>query len=342
MLKSRGIIPLMIKTDPTSNLTVAADIGGTQIRAALINKKGEIIDEARDVTAPERGIRDAAERLSQLIHTVTIGIDAVVGVTVSTAGPIDPASGTYDHPPNLAGWHGQSMKPDLERLTALPVAIGHDATLAALAETKFGSFKDSPNLVYVTISTGIGGGIVANGDIVTGSTGQAGELGHITVRTDPDALTCSVGCNGCFEGNASGPNIARMAIAAAQNDPEGASKLIELADGHIEKIDARLTFIAAEQGDIVAEKVVQQVIENIGRGLASILAVLDPNGIVVGGGVVHSLQNRWDEVINAVKTYGLPRYETRGVPVSVTQLGDSVSLLGASVLSFSRFADLLC
>ena len=329
----------MIKADSNSNLTAAADIGGTQIRAALVTRKGEILSEKRDATMPERGIEDAAARLSELVHEVTSGADAVAGLAVSTAGPIDPASGTYDHPPNLTGWHGRSMKPELERLTSLPVAIGHDATLAALAETKFGPFKNAHSLVYVTISTGIGGGIIANGEMVTGSTGQAGELGHITVRTDPEALACGVGCHGCFEGNASGPNIGRMARAAASNDPSGAAILIDLAGGDIDSIDARLTFEAAGKGDGVAERVVQQVIENVGRGLASILAVLDPHGLVVGGGVVHSLENRWDELIQAVKTFGLPRYETRGVPVSITELGDDVSLLGASVLSFSRFGN---
>ena len=327
----------MIKTDSASNLTAAGDIGGTQIRAALVTRDGEILEESTGQTLPERGIEDAASRLSDLIHQVTAEAAGVVGLAVSTAGPINPASGTYDHPPNLTGWHGKTMKPYLERLTGLPVAIGHDATLAALAETRFGPFKNSQNLVYVTISTGIGGGIVANGQMVTGSTGQAGELGHISVRTDREALSCGVGCHGCFEGNASGPNIGRMARQAAQKDPANASKLIELAGGEIEKIDARIAFLAAEQGDHVAEQVIQQVIENVGRGLASVLAVLDPDGIIVGGGVVHSLQSRWDEVIDAVKTYGLPRYQTRGVPVSITQLGDDVSLIGASVLSFSSF-----
>ena len=329
----------MIRTDSSSNLTAAADIGGTQIRAALVTREGEILSDARGSTMPERGIEDAAARLSDLLHQVTSSADAVTGLAVSTAGPIDPTSGTYDHPPNLTGWHGRSMKSDLERLTSLPVAIGHDATLAALAETKFGPFKDAHSLVYVTISTGIGGGIIANGEMVTGSTGQAGELGHITVRTDPDALACGVGCHGCFEGNASGPNIGRMARAAASNDPSGASTLIALAGGSVDSIDARLTFEAAAKGDEVAEQVVQQVIENVGRGLASILAVLDPHGLVVGGGVVHSLENRWEELVQAINTYGLPRYETRGVPVSVTELGDDVSLLGASVLSFSRFGN---
>ena len=329
----------MIKTDSNSNLTAAADIGGTQIRAALVTRDGEILHETRGATTPERGIEDTAKRLSDLIHQATANANGVVGLVVSTAGPINPASGTYDHPPNLTGWHGKSMKPDLERLTSLPVAIGHDATLAALAETKFGPFMGAKSLVYVTISTGIGGGIIANGEMVTGSTGQAGELGHITVRTDPAALSCAVGCHGCFEGNASGPNIGRMARAAAEADPTGAALLIKLAGGDIGDIDARLAFQAAEQGDAVAEQVVQQVIENVGRGIASILAVFDPDGVVVGGGVVHSLENRWDELIDSIRTYGLPRYETRGIPVSVTELGDDVSLLGASVLSFARFGN---
>ena len=333
----RDNITPMIKTDSNADLTAAVDIGGTQIRAALVDRDGTILNETRSDTTPERGIEDTAARLAELIHRATAEADGVVGLAVSTAGPLNPESGTYDHPPNLTGWHGKTMKPDLERLTSLPTTIGHDATLAALAETEFGPFKNSQNLVYVTISTGIGGGIVANGQMVTGSTGQAGELGHITVRSDRNALSCAVGCHGCFEGNASGPNIGRMARRAAQSDPASAAKMIALAGGNIDGIDARIAFQAAQKGDPVAEQVVRQVIENVGRGLASILAVLDPDGIIVGGGVVHSLENRWDEVIDAVRTYGLPRYESRGVPVSVTQLGDDVSLIGASVLSFNRF-----
>ncbi len=327
----------MISSDSNSNLTAAVDIGGTQIRAALVTRDGQIVADERDATLPERGIDAVAARIAEMVHQVTREADAVVGLAASTAGPINPASGTYDHPPNLTGWHGKTMKPTLERLTGLPVAIGHDATLAALAETKFGPFKGAQSLVYVTLSTGIGGGIIANGEMVTGSTGQAGEVGHITVRSDAGALSCGVGCHGCFEGNASGPNIGRMGRQAAAAERDRATLLIEMAGGDIEAIDARIVFAAAEAGDPVAEGVIRQVIENVGRGLASLLAVFDPNGVIVGGGVVHSLGNRWDEVIAATKLYALPRYETRGIPVSITDLGDDVSLLGASVLSFSRF-----
>ncbi len=329
----------MTKIDSKSNLAAAGDIGGTQIRAALITRQGQILGEARGPTMSERGIEDTASRLGDLVNEVTLNASSIVGLAVSTAGPINPAEGIYDHPPNLIGWHGKSMKSDLERLTSSPVVIGHDATLAALAETRFGPLKGSDNLVYVTISTGVGGGIIANGQMITGSTGQAGEVGHITVRSDEGALSCNVGCHGCFEGNASGPNIGRMAREAAERDPQGAAHLIELAGGEIDGIDAQTTFAAAESGNAVAEAVIDQVINNVARGLANLLATLDPDGIMVGGGVVNSLQDRWDELIDRVRKYALPRYVERGVPVFVTQLGDDVSLLGASVLAFDTFGD---
>ena len=130
--------------------------------------------------------------------------------------------------------------------------------------------------------------------------------------------------------------MARTAVAV---DAEAGAALLSAADGSAESIDARMVFEVAASGDDLANQVVAQVIENVGRGLASILAVLDPEALVVGGGVVNSLSRRWDEVIDAVRLYGLPRYRTRGVPVSVTELGDDVSLLGAAALAFRRLAD---
>ena len=307
------------------------------MRAALISRGGKLATQAAIATEPDRGIEDAAARLASTIAEV-VRDEAVVGLGVSTAGPVNPKTGEYGHPPNLQAWHGRTMKPLLQDALGVPVQIGHDATLAALAETMLGSFKGAQNLVYVTISTGIGGGIVANGEMVTGSTGEGGEVGHITVRTDSGAQACGVGCPGCFEGNASGPSIGRMARTAIQADPAAGAALLAAAGGSIEDVDARAVFEVAEAGDELADSIVRQVIENVGRGLASILAVLDPEALLVGGGVVHSLSRRWAEVIDAVRLYGLPRYATRGVPVAITELGDDVSLLGASALAFRSFS----
>ena len=329
----------MLIHESSSDLTVASDIGGTQMRAAVVTSAGEILIQRSISTDSERGIEDATLRLSALVRQVSeeSAGRGVVGLGVSTAGPLDPSSGTYDHPPNLIGWHGKTMKPILECELKIPVAIGHDATLAALAETQFGPFKGARYLVYVTLSTGVGGGIIANGEMVTGSTGQAGEVGHITVRSDKDALSCNVGCHGCFEANASGPSIGRMARSVVEREPARSKVMLELAGGDVDKIDARVAFAAAEMGDSLACEVIDQVIENVARGLASLLSVFDPDGLVIGGGVVHSLSNRWDDLLSAIELYSLPRYKSRGIPVSITQLGDDVSILGASVLSFRRF-----
>ena len=328
---------MSITHDPRADFSAAADIGGTQMRAALVGRDGQVVNQVAIATEPERGLEDASARLADAIAEV-VGSEPVVALGVSTAGPINPSTGEYGHPPNLPGWHGKTMKPLLEDALGVPVAIGHDATLAALAETIHGRYKGARNLVYVTISTGIGGGIVAGGEMITGSTGEGGEVGHITVRTDAEAQACPVGCHGCFEGNASGPSITRMAKTAIKSDPDAAHGLLEAAGGSIDDVDARVVFQVAESGDAMANVLVRQVIENVGRGLASIMAVLDPEALIVGGGVVNSLERRWDEVIDAVRLYALPRYETRGVPVSITQLGGDVSLLGASALAFRNFA----
>lgn len=172
--------------------------------------------------------------------------------------------------------------------------VGHDATLAALAETRFGDHVGAENLIYVTISTGVGGGIIANGEMVTGVSGGAGEVGHISIRTG--VYRYNVGCDGCFEGNASGPAIARMARDRFRSDgPLGA-----LADGDPANITSRMVFDAADEGDSVAQEVVDLAIENIGIGLGALLNIFDPEALVIGGGVVQGLQRHWDELNESV------------------------------------------
>jgi glucokinase len=237
----------------------------------------------------------------------------------------------YNHPPNLTGWHGRSLKPPLERELGLPVHVGHDATLAALAEARFGAHRGARDLLYVTISTGVGGGIIANGDMVTGATGGAGEVGHITIR--PGGLRCRVNCDGCFEGNASGTAIAQMAADRIRQGEK--SMVLELADGDPDKISGRLVFEAAQQGDMVAASIIEFVIDNIGIGLGGLLNVFDPEVLVAGGGVVEGMRPRWQEIREATRRHSLPRY-SGGVQLEITTLGDDVSLLGAAELAFRR------
>src|SRR5690606_40167718 len=195
---------------PGDSFVLAADIGGTWMRAALVDAHGVLHQRAAIRTEPERGLPDAAARLAALMAGVRLAraggpTPKVIGAAVSTAGPVDPATGTYRHPTNLPGWHGQSMVPVLASALGTPVVVGHDATLAALAETRFGAGIGLRHLLYVTVSTGIGGGIIADGRPVTGAHGGAGEVGHMIVA--PGGPSCGAGCRGCLEAVASGTGI---------------------------------------------------------------------------------------------------------------------------------------
>ena len=319
-------------TNPNLQYALAADIGGTNIRAALVDAEGHMTGRGSTNTEPERGIDDASSRLATLLKaaraTAPSGAE-IVGVGVSTAGPIRPATGTYNHPPNLPGWHDKSMKSSLSEAMSMPVWVGHDATLAALAETRFGDHVGAENLIYVTISTGVGGGIIANSEMVTGSAGGAGEVGHLAVRTG--AYKCNVGCDGCFEGNASGPAIAKI----ARERFTGEGPLAEMADGNPEYITSRMVFDAADAGDEVAQGVVDLTIENVSIGLGMLINVFNPEALVIGGGVVQGLQRHWEKLKATVIEKSLPGYG-RATPLTATRLGDDVSLLGAAQLAFRQ------
>ena len=254
--------------------------------------------------------------------TAEAGAPPIAAIGVSTAGPVDPSTGTYRHPPNLFGWHGLSMVPALSSTFEMPVVVGHDATLAALAETRFGAHRGTRDLVYLTLSTGIGAGIVAGGRPVTGSTGGAGEAGHLIVR--PGGRSCGVGCRGCLEGEASGSALAAMAREALRAGQ--ASSLLPGAD-------ATDVFAAARSGDALAVEIVEGALDAIATGLAGLLALLDPEVIVVGGGLVTGLDGRWDGLLERTRDLALPRYGD-GVPIERTTLGDDASLLGASLIAF--------
>ena len=315
-----------------TQFALAADIGGTNIRAALVDSEGHMTGRGSINTEPTRGIEDASDRLARLLNAAKATAPTntkIVGIGVSTAGPIRPDTGTYNHPPNLPSWHDKTMKPRLSTSMGLPVWVGHDATLAALAETRFGDHVGVENLIYVTISTGVGGGSIANSEMVTGTSGGAGEVGHISVRTG--AYRCNVGCDGCFEGNASGPAIART----ARDRWTGKGPLAELAGGVPDNITSRMVFDAADDGDQVAQEVVDLTIENISIGLGALMNVFNPEALVIGGGVVEGLQRHWDKLQKTVIKRSLPGYGGT-IPLTATRLGDDVSLLGAAQLAFRQ------
>jgi glucokinase len=310
-------------TTDVRRVVLAADIGGTAMRAATVDAQGVVLARTRIATEPQAGLIDATARLDAALRSVVseAGGVEVSAIGISTAGPVDPATGIYRHPPNLPGWHGLSIVPALTEAFGVPVVVGHDATLAALAETRFGARKGARDLVYLTLSTGIGAGIVADGRPVTGSTGGAGEAGHLIVR--PGGPSCGAGCRGCLEGVASG-----AAMAKAVREALAAGRHSSLTPG----ADAVAICTAATGGDPLAQAIVGEALEGIATGLAGLLALLDPEAIVVGGGLVAGLAPWWDALLERTREIALPRYAD-GVPVERTTLGDDASLLGASLIA---------
>ena len=313
----------MVETHGTASLVIAADIGGTLLRAAIVDADGRILARHALPNEPARGIEHAQAQLISLFDRLIEEHRASVveAIGIASAGPIDPTDGTYRHPPNLPGWHGHSMRDGLRTRYRVPVVFGHDATLAALAETRFGTHRGSEHLVYLTIGTGIGAGIVAHGATVTGAHGGAGEAGHMIVR--PDGPQCGAGCSGCLEALASGSGIAaatRRAVAAGTATSLGADAT------------ALDVFAAADAGDSFALGLIADVVDALAIGLANLLAVLDPEVILLGGGVVDGLRPRWPSLLAATKAHALPRY-AGGVPIEPSALGSDANLLGAAAIA---------
>jgi glucokinase len=327
---------------PGGPYAIGCDIGGTQMRAALSHINGDLLRRADCPTEPERGIDDAAGRLWSLIAEVTSDIDReqIAGIGISAAGPINPCTGMYDHPPNLPGWHGRTMVPYLRNATQLPVRVIHDAHAAAVAEARYGVARGMKDVVYVTVSTGIGGGMISDGVPVNGRHGMAGEIGHLLI--DTAGPICNAGCHGCLEVFAAGGGSAAQARRLAEAG--GAAAILALAGGDPAQITGRMIYEAAAAGDSDAAGIVETAIDALATGFANILATFDPGVLVVGGSVVvgdetvRGLTPYWDDLIDRVKSRGLLRFRD-GVPIVVSGLGDDVGLKGAAAMAFEA-ADL--
>ena len=327
---------------PGRAYAIGCDIGATQMRAALSDREGDMLQRAACPTEPERGIDDAAGRAWSLITEVSEGVgrEEIAGIGISAAGPIEPSTGTYNHPPNLPGWHGRTMVPYLRNATQLPVRVIHDAHAAAVAEAKYGAAQGMKDVVYVTVSTGIGGGMISDGVPVNGRHGMAGEIGHLLI--DTAGPLCNAGCHGCLEVFAAGGGSATQAKRLAEEG--GAAAMVALADGDPGQITGRMVYEAAAGGDSEAAGIVETAVDALATGFANILATFDPGVLVVGGSVVvgdeavHGLVPYWDDLIERVKSRGLLRFRD-GVPIVVSELGDDVGLKGAAAMAFEA-ADL--
>lgn len=299
---------------------IGVDLGGTNLRAALSDAQGTIIDEVRVPTLADEGPDAVTGRLVTCIERVRAALPSggeLLGVGVGSPGPLDPFEGVVFTMPNLPGWKNVPLRAILEERTGLSVELGNDANAAALGEWLFGAGSGLQNMVYVTISTGIGGGVIADGRLVLGHRGAATEVGHHII----DWRTRS-----SWEDLASGTGLARAAAAAMPGKPD--SYLHQLATP--QNVTAEHVAQAAAANDPLALQLLDDEGELIGAGLVNMLHLYSPALIVLGGGVATNNPQLIPRASKVVQERAMLVY--RDVPVKLAQLGDRAGLLGAVAL----------
>jgi glucokinase len=310
------------------SLAIGIDIGGTKVAAGVVNEEGTVLAEARRRT-PSRDPGHIADVVVEIVGQLRTEHD-VVAVGIGAAGFVDAARSTVLFAANLA-WRDTPIRADIGQRLDIPVIVENDANAAAWGEFRFGAGGTEPDVIVMTIGTGIGAGIIINGQLHRGRFGLAGEPGHM--RVVPGGRLCGCGNRGCLEQYCSGTALVRAAREVAQERPGDAARLLDLASGDIANIDGPVVTKAAQEGDPAAVDCFDEIGRWLGQGLADLAALLDPGRFVIGGGVAEAgdlLLEAGRESYSAVLTGRGYRPLADVVPA---QLGAQAGLIGAADLA---------
>ena len=297
----------------------AVDIGGTKIAVGAVHEDGTVVHRSECPTEPERGFANALQRVSQMLHDAADASGPFAGVGVACPGPLDPYTGILDEIGTLPEWKGGNLVETLTAEFGVPVAVENDADAAALAEHACGSARGAGNSIYITVSTGIGGGIVLGGKLYRGVAGAHPELGHQII--DSQGPLCYCNAHGCWESLASG-----TAMSAWMREQQPTGEPLTAAD------ICRL----ATEGNALAVQAVKREGLYLGVGLTNLITLFAPDVIVLGGGVMRSHELFLDEAIGVIRALctQVPAEKTR---IVVSTLGSDVGLLGAAQAWLMRF-----
>jgi glucokinase len=308
--------------------TIGIDVGGTKIAGGVVDDDGHLIAELRR-ESPAAHPDAIAATIADMVGELRAD-DEVRAVGVAAAGFIDLARETIMFAPNLA-WRDESLRKKVADLVDLPTLLENDANAAAWAEARFGSGQDARTLVMAAIGTGIGGGLVSGGRLFRGGFGVGAEFGHM--RVVPDGRPCACGLRGCWEAYGSGTGLTVRARELAAEDRAGASLLLSLGDGDPSSITGPMVTEAAEKGDPVAVRCFDELADWIGAGLASLAAVLDPDVIVVGGGVSESPALSLERVAAAFAAAETGAGFRPSPAIRLAALGNKAGLIGVADLA---------
>ncbi|WP_083638624.1 ROK family protein [Rhizobium oryziradicis] len=309
---------------------LAIDLGGTQLRAAMVSSAGSIlsfaVEPTRALDGPEAIIAQIFSLLEEIVRQNPGQVP--VGIGIAAPGPLDPKAGMVIAPPTLRGWHNVPLAKIIGQRFSAPVWLENDANAAALGEWRFGAGRGVDSMVFVTVSTGIGGGVIADGRILHGRRGLAAEIGHMTITHEGERCFC--GAIGCFEAVASGTALGRR--ASARTKPFDGSAMRALSANA--DVSGRNVVDAARQGDALAKQLLDDEARWLGIGFTNLLHLYSPDMIVMGGGISHGFDLLQAGIASAMRERAMPAY--RDVPVVTAQLGHHAGLVGAASLVFQN------
>lgn len=314
------------------NHVIAVDLGGTNIRVAVINEAGEMEHRSRLATHAQEGPEAVIHRIGTLIEQVveTADLEGDVPVGVASPGPLNPRTGIVHYTPNLPGWRDVAFVEMLSGQIRRQVTLANDGNCGALGEARFGSAKGVDNLVYLALGTGIGGGIISEGMLIDGKNGFGAEVGHALVALD--GPRCSCGSVGCLESFASGWAIQREAEAVATT-AEG--DLMRTLAGD-RRIHAGIVAEAAQQGDPAATQVLDRAGRALGAAIGSFVNVFNPEMVVIGGGVAAVGDVLIGPAKRTIATHSFVDMR-KDMTITYSSLGGDTGLYGAAALAFSVF-----
>ena len=299
------------------SLALAIDLGGTQLRAALVDRQGKVMSRAAAATDVEGGPKAIVAQMLQLANEAGFSKSQgrAVGIGICAPGPLDSETGTVISISTLPGWENFPLRDTLTQALGVPAVLENDGIAAANGEWKFGAGRGLNHLVYVTVSTGIGGGVIADGRLLRGRRGMAAHVGHLMIeRNGP---LCSCGAPGCFEALASGSALGKAGRAKGF-------------------ADAKAVVAAARAGDEAALVLMDEEADWLAYGFTCLLHLYSPELVIMGGGVSSALDLMHARIRARIAALALPPF--REVEVVKAALGDNAGLIGAAALAFEAVA----
>lgn len=310
---------------------IGIDVGGTNVKIALVDD-GKIIYSNSVPTYAKMGyeytVNNIKQAIKDLMKETNTETKDIQGIGFDFPGQVDCKTGVVKLAPNIPGWVNVPIAQMIEDEFHIPTRIDNDVRCAALGELKFGAGRGCENFICITVGTGIGSGIVINGKVVRGASNAAGELGHIKLQMNGGPI-CGCGDTGCLEAFASGPSI----VAMAQDYIRGgkSTKFREMAAAEGGEITPYMVAKAAEAGDPVAKRIFEIVGEYIGIGLTSVINLLNPEKVIIGGGVAEAGDLLFDPIKRTIKERAMV-VAGEAVEIVPAELGNSAGVIGASML----------